>query len=67
MGTNKDRIEQLEAGLEGVQDRLDSMEQGMVDRLYHLEETINRLTNVMLVNQEPSNHNNQQREGHEGG
>jgi hypothetical protein len=67
MGTNKERIEQLEAGLVGVQDRLDSMEQGMIDRLHHLEETINRLTNVMLVNQEPSNHSNQQCEGHEGG
>jgi hypothetical protein len=43
------------------------MEQGMVDRLHHLEETINRLTNVMLVNKEPSNHSNQQHEGHEGG
>jgi len=65
MGTNKERIEQLEAGLGGVQDRLDSMEQGMVDRLHHLEETINRLTNAMLVNQEPFNHSIQ-REGHKG-
>jgi hypothetical protein len=39
----------------------------MVDKLHHLEETNNRLTNVMVVNQEPSNHSNQQREGHEGG
>jgi hypothetical protein len=67
MGTNKERIEQLEAGLVRVQDRLDSMEQGMIDKLHHLEKTINRLTNVMLVNQEPSNHSNQQCEGHEGG
>jgi hypothetical protein len=59
MGTNKERIEQLEAGLGGVQDRLDIMEQGMVDMLHQLEETINHLTNVMLVNQEPSNHSNQ--------
>ena len=50
MGTNKERIEQLEAGFGGVHDRLESMEQGMVDMLHHLEETINRLTNVMLVN-----------------
>ena len=67
MGTNKECIEQLEAGLGEVQDRLDSMEQGMSDKLQHLEEAINRLANVMLVNQEQPNHHNQQRDGQEGG
>ena len=66
MGTNKERIEQLEAGLGRVQDRLDNMEQGVSDKLHHLEETINRLMNVMLVYQEQTNHNIQQREGQEG-
>ena len=67
MGTNKERIEQLEVGLGGVQDKLDSMEQGMSDKLQHLEETINRLANVMLVNQEQPNPPNQPRDGQEGG
>ena len=67
MGTNKERIEQLEVGRGGVQDKLDSMEQGMSDKLQHLEETINRLANIMLVNQEQPNHHNQPRDGQEGG
>ena len=43
MGTNKERIEQLEAGLSGVQDGLHMMELDMADRLRHLEETLKRL------------------------
>jgi hypothetical protein len=60
MGTNKERIEQLEDGLH-------RMEQGMADRLQHLEDTLNRLSDVLLANQEPSNQGNQQREGQDGG
>ena len=60
MGTNKERIEQLEDGLH-------RMELGMADRLQHLEETLNRLSDVLLANQEPPNQDNLQREGHEGG
>ena len=43
MGTNKERIEQLEAGLGGVQEGLHKIELGMADRLRHVEETLNRL------------------------
>jgi hypothetical protein len=43
------------------------MELGMADRLQHLEETLNRLSDMLLANQEPPNQDNQQREGHEGG
>ena len=60
MGTNKERIEQLEEGLH-------RMELGMADKLQHLEDTLNRLSDVLLANQEPPNQTNQQREGQEGG
>ena len=60
MGTNKERIKQLE-------DRLHQMELGMADRPCHLEETLNRLSDILLTNQESPNHGNQHREGHDGG
>jgi hypothetical protein len=60
MGTNKERIEQLEDGLH-------RMKLGMADRLQHLEDTLNRLSDVLLANQEPPNQGNQQREGQERG
>lgn len=60
MGTNKERIEQLKDGLH-------RMELGMADRLQHLEDTLNRLFDVLLANQEPPNQGDQQREGQEGG
>ncbi|KAJ0040904.1 hypothetical protein Pint_28246 [Pistacia integerrima] len=47
MGTNKEHIEQLEVGLGEVQDGLHRMELGMADRLRHLEETLNRLSDVL--------------------
>ncbi|RVW69832.1 putative mitochondrial protein [Vitis vinifera] len=55
MGTNKERIEHLEAGLGEVQEGLHRMELGMADRLRHVEETLNRLSDVLLANQEPPN------------
>ncbi|KAF5472044.1 hypothetical protein F2P56_008792 [Juglans regia] len=67
MGTNKERIEHLEAGLGEVQEGLHRMELGMADRLRHVEETLNRLSDVLLANQEPPNQGNQNREGHNGG
>ena len=60
VGTNKECIEQLEDGLH-------RMELGMADRLWHLEETLNRLSDILLANQEPLNHGNQHREGHDEG
>ncbi|KAL6334474.1 hypothetical protein AAG906_016015 [Vitis piasezkii] len=55
MGTNKERIEHLEAGLGEVQEGLHRRELGMADRLRHVEETLNRLSDVLLANQEPPN------------
>jgi hypothetical protein len=49
MGTNKERIEQLEAGLGEVQNGLHQMEFGMTDKLHHLEGTLNRLSDVLLA------------------
>ena len=46
MTTNKERIEALEAGLDGVH-----------TGMQRLEETISRLSEVMLANTESSNHN----------
>ena len=45
MGTNKERIEQLEDGLH-------RMELGMADRLRQVEENLNRLSDVLLANLE---------------
>ena len=67
MGTNKERIEQLEAGLGGVQEGLHRIELGMADRLLHVEETLNRLSDVLLAIQENPIHINHYREGNEGG
>ncbi|KAA8525675.1 hypothetical protein F0562_007530 [Nyssa sinensis] len=66
MGTNKEH-EQLEAGLGGVQDGLHRMELDMADKFRHLKETLNRLSNVLLSNQEPSSHGNHHREGNDRG
>ena len=46
MATNKERIEALEAGIDGVK-----------IGMQRLEETISRLSEVMLANTESSNHN----------
>jgi len=67
MGTNKERIEQLEIALGEVQDGLHRMEIHMADRHHQLEKTLNRLSDVLLANQEPTTHGNQYREGHDGG
>ena len=67
MGTNKERIEELEAGLGEVQDGLHRIELGMADILRHLEETLNRLSDVLFANQEPLTHGNPNWEGHNGG
>ena len=41
MTTNKEWIELLEAGLGGVQDGMQRMEDSMINKLHSLEETIN--------------------------
>ena len=61
MGTNKERIEQLEDGLH-------RMELGMADRLRQVEENLNRLSDVLLANPEnPMLGSITNREGNGGG
>lgn len=56
METKKERIETLEAGLRGVQDGMQQLELGVTHKLHHLEETINKLSEVLLSTREvPSN------------
>jgi hypothetical protein len=50
MGTNKERIEQLEIALGEVQDGLHRMEIHMADKHRQLEETLNHLSDVLLAN-----------------
>ena len=52
MATNKERIEALEAGLGGVQ-----------DGMQRLEDTVNRLSEILLSTRESSNNHNNGREG----
>lgn len=56
MGTNKERIEHLESGLGVVQ-----------EGLLRMEETLDRLSNMMITNQKHPNHGNHHREGNDGG
>ncbi|RVW63197.1 Retrovirus-related Pol polyprotein from transposon 17.6 [Vitis vinifera] len=42
------------------------MELGMIDKLHHLEEALNRLSNVLLANPESSNQGNSHRENQNG-
>jgi len=49
MGTNKERIEQLEVRLDEVQNGLHGMELGMTDKPQHLEKTHNHLSDVLLA------------------
>jgi hypothetical protein len=58
MGTNKERIEHLESRLGAILEGLQWMEFGINDKLYHLEEALNRLSNVLLSNPKSSNHGN---------
>ncbi|KAJ0033974.1 hypothetical protein Pint_26269 [Pistacia integerrima] len=43
------------------------MEIGMNNKFHHLEEALNRLSNVLLANPESSNHGNHHRENQDGG
>jgi len=51
----------LEAGLGGVQDGMQQLELGVADKLHHLEETTNKLSEAFLSTREVSSNN--QREG----
>ena len=52
MSTNKERIESLEAGLDGLQDGVHQMELGMVDKFSQLEATLNRISKVLFSSKE---------------
>jgi hypothetical protein len=63
MTTNKERIELLEAGLGGVQDGMQRMEDSMINRLHNLEETINKLLEAMIASKTSSSYHNNNRDG----
>lgn len=66
--TNRERIEQLETGLSAMQEGLlHKMKLGMADRLYHLEGTLNRFSDVLLSNQESRSHTNHHRKANNRG
>jgi hypothetical protein len=50
----------LEAGLGGVQYGMQQLELGVADKLHHLEETINRLSEAFLSTREVSSNNQQE-------
>ncbi|GFZ01153.1 hypothetical protein Acr_14g0007880 [Actinidia rufa] len=58
MTSNKERIENLEAGLGGLQEGMDQMELGIAEKFHHLEETINRLSEALFSNKEGSSRHN---------
>jgi hypothetical protein len=64
MATNKERIENLEAELGGLQDSVSRMELGLNDKLHHMEEVINKLSVALLSTKDPSSSNTNDRSGH---
>jgi hypothetical protein len=63
MATNKERIELLETGLGGVQDGMQRLEDYMINRLHSLEETINKLSEVMIASKASSSYHINDRDG----
>ena len=57
MANNKERIENLEARLGGLQDGMQQMEIGINQKLHQLEETIDRMSEAFFSNKEESSHN----------
>ncbi|XP_037496276.1 uncharacterized protein LOC119371008 [Jatropha curcas] len=55
MTTNKERIENLEVSIGGLQDNLSKMELGVNDKLQQPEVAINKLSSVLLTNTPSSN------------
>nr|TKR83932.1 hypothetical protein D5086_0000267030 [Populus alba] len=58
MGTNKERIESLEAGLGGFQNSFSRMKIGVNDRLHQIKNDLSKLSKVLLSNQTASISNN---------
>lgn len=63
MTTNKERIENLEVGLAGLQEQLSKMELGVADKLHQLENSISKIAEAVLSKQEPSSSNTKDRTG----
>ena len=63
MGTNKERIKQLEVRLGGLQDDMSQMELGLNDKLQQMQETSNRLSKALLSNKEVYSSNANDRNG----
>lgn len=58
MATNKERIKNLELGLEGLQTSVNRMEKGVADKLHQLEVVINKMFEVVLSSKiSPANAN----------
>ena len=57
MATNKERIENLEVGLGGLQANLSRMELGVNDKLHQLENAISKISEVLSTRQDPTSSN----------
>ncbi|KAK6940972.1 Retrotransposon gag domain [Dillenia turbinata] len=64
MSTNKEIIENLEAGLGELQQGMSRLELGLANKLHHMEETLTRLSEALLSNKEGFNNNNNDRNSH---
>ena len=64
MTTNKECIENLEAGLGSLQAEIDRMELGVANNFPHLEETITRLSKALFSNKKGSSRNNNPNDHH---
>ena len=63
MATNKERIENLEVGLGGLQANLSKIELGVNDKLHKLENAISKIFEVLSTRQEPTSSNINERKG----
>ena len=63
MATNKERIENLEVGLGGLQANLSRMVLGVNDKLHQLENAISKISEVLSTRQEPTSSNVNERSG----
>ena len=63
MATNKERIENLEVGLGGLQANLSIMELGVNDKLHQLENAISKISEVLSTRQDPTSSNVNERSG----
>ncbi|KAL6332953.1 hypothetical protein AAG906_019964 [Vitis piasezkii] len=63
MATNKERIENLEMGLGGLQANLSIMELGVNDKLHQLENAISKISEVLSTRQDPTSSNVNERSG----